>query len=191
LRHVPAGAKRALDVGCGTGEFSCRVAERVDHVDAIDRYAPAIDVARSRFSDVKNVKFAVCDLFDFEGGDYDFISCIASLHHMPLEAALVRLRDALAPGGVLAVLTIPAFGGIRPVPFLAFPMNVLMGAAYAVRRGIGSTGHVRSGPTTYDVPILDPDLTDREFKRRTAEILPTRSVKRLFFWRNAMFYTKR
>ncbi|MFF7903995.1 class I SAM-dependent methyltransferase [Streptomyces sp. NPDC007920] len=34
---------------------------------------------------------------------YDFISCLASIHHMPFDT-VAALRDALAPGGVLVIL---------------------------------------------------------------------------------------
>jgi len=37
-------------------------------------------------------------------GPYDFVSMIASLHHLPFDESVSKAACALAPGGVLAVL---------------------------------------------------------------------------------------
>lgn len=101
LRQVPAGARRALDAGCGSGTFARLLATRVDRVDAIDRSAEMIAAARPS----TNVTFRQADIRSCElATHYDFISCIAMIHHVPFAAAVGRLRDALAPGGVLAIL---------------------------------------------------------------------------------------
>jgi len=42
LRQLPPGCRRALDVGCGTGRFARRLAQRGIQVDAIDRSPAAI-----------------------------------------------------------------------------------------------------------------------------------------------------
>ena len=36
LRAVPRPCRRALDIGCGVGQFARRLASVVEHVDAID-----------------------------------------------------------------------------------------------------------------------------------------------------------
>ncbi len=179
-------AARALDVGCGMGEFAALLHERVPHVDGIDRYTPGIEVARSRFPDVT---FTESDLFDFDGADYDFISLVASLHHMPLEPALLKLRDMLAPGGVLAVLNIARYGEIHPSLALTIPANLALGALYFGRRKLGFESRVRSGSEA-DVPIQDPELSSREFAEETARILPGRRIRRLLLFRSALLYQR-
>ena len=48
LRALPAHLSNVLDFGCGAGSFACRVADRADHVDAIDRAPHMIALARRR-----------------------------------------------------------------------------------------------------------------------------------------------
>lgn len=102
LRQVPPGCRRALDVGCGTGRFARLLATRAEHVDAVDRAAEMISAAEP----APRVSFLPADIRDLDlpAGSYDFISCIAAIHHMPFGPVITKLRHALAPGGVLAIL---------------------------------------------------------------------------------------
>jgi SAM-dependent methyltransferase len=47
LRHLPAGSRRVLDVGCSAGMFAGELAERVQTVDAIDRSPEMIERAQA------------------------------------------------------------------------------------------------------------------------------------------------
>ncbi|HWF30776.1 MAG TPA: methyltransferase domain-containing protein, partial [Mycobacterium sp.] len=48
---LPPRCHRVLDVGCGAGSFATRLARRVEQVDAVDRSAAMIEVARQRTPD--------------------------------------------------------------------------------------------------------------------------------------------
>ena len=65
-----------------------------------------IRVARSRSADSPNLEFHVADatLWDFPAAHFDYIATIATLHHLPLRAMILKLKAALKPGGVLIVL---------------------------------------------------------------------------------------
>jgi len=106
LRHVPVGCQNALEVGCGTGAFARRLAERARHVVALDLSPEMIHVARSRSADFPNLEFDVADAisWDFPAAHFDCIVNIATLHHLPLREMILKLKDALRPGGVLIVL---------------------------------------------------------------------------------------
>jgi ubiquinone/menaquinone biosynthesis C-methylase UbiE len=51
LAQLPQRCDRVLDVGCGAGSFATRLARRVEHVDAVDRSAAMIELARQRTPD--------------------------------------------------------------------------------------------------------------------------------------------
>ena len=106
LRHVRVGCQNALEVGCGTGAFARRLAERARHVVALDLSPEMIRVARSRSADFPNLEFDVADAisWDFPAAHFDCIVNIATLHHLPLREMILKLKDALRPGGVLIVL---------------------------------------------------------------------------------------
>src|SRR6266550_406066 len=122
LRHVPQDCTHALEIGCGTGAFSRRLAQRAQRVTAIDLSSEMIRVARSRSTQLSNIDFEVADVMscDLPAEHFDCIATIATLHHLPLRTALLKLIGSLRPGGVLIVLdlfetehNLLKFGGVR------------------------------------------------------------------------------
>ena len=195
LKQMPADASRALDVGCGTGRFARTLATRVAHVDAIERSVEALALARERSAGVRNLRFVDADLFDFDGDarGYDFISLIAVIHHMDFAAAAARLRNLLAPGGVMAVLgiaredTLPEYARSAAV----FGLNAVAGTWFATRRAIGRPAPIATGRfAAPEAPVRDPNLTFREVRSRAPEVLPGSSYRRLAFWRYLLTYRR-
>ncbi|WP_030542372.1 bifunctional 2-polyprenyl-6-hydroxyphenol methylase/3-demethylubiquinol 3-O-methyltransferase UbiG [Streptomyces albus] len=120
VSHVPGGSRTALDVGCGTGRFARRLADRGIAVDAVDPDAEVVEAARARSGPGSEggedrgdgggggrpePRFRRADITrtPLPADHYDVISCLASIHHMPF-GTVAALRDALAPGGVLLIL---------------------------------------------------------------------------------------
>ena len=99
LETVPRGAARVLEVGCGAGRLARQIAARAKQVDAIDRDAAVIALARSTAPD--NVKYVLGDVMDYPLAteSYDAVVSMAELHHLPLRPALQRFAIALRPGG--------------------------------------------------------------------------------------------
>ncbi|MDT0269772.1 class I SAM-dependent methyltransferase [Streptomyces sp. DSM 44915] len=189
LRHLPPGAERALDVGCGTGAFARRLAARGLAVDAVDRAAEPLAAARAAAPPPPaGPRFRQLDLSEHHLPDarYDFISALASLHHMPFET-VSRLRAALAPGGVLVVL------GCYPkhtTPDLlwslaAVPVNA--GARLAVAAGERLRPGARA-PRPVRAPVRQPTVPLPEIRTTAARLLPGCRVRRLLFWRYLLVY---
>ncbi|WP_435869797.1 class I SAM-dependent methyltransferase [Amycolatopsis methanolica] len=87
LRHVPAGTRTALDVGCGAGRFTRKLAAAGLAVEGIDPSAEVVAAARALGP---GITYRNGDVTTAELDRYDFISRLASLHHV--------LRAALNPG---------------------------------------------------------------------------------------------
>jgi 2-polyprenyl-3-methyl-5-hydroxy-6-metoxy-1,4-benzoquinol methylase len=106
LSAIPAGCRRALDVGCGQGVLARKLARRCEEVVAI--YADHDTVLRARSSGTADscMSFVEGEVMthplSVEG--YDLITAVATLHHLPLIPALGRFRDLLKPGGTLAII---------------------------------------------------------------------------------------
>ena len=99
-----ASPARILEVGCGEGEFSARLAAELgDDVVALDQSARMVELARvrgvdARVGDVQELPFA--------DGSFDVAVAAWMLYHVPqLDRALRELARVLVPGGRLVAIT--------------------------------------------------------------------------------------
>lgn len=115
LRHLPPHLESALDVGCGTGQFARLLAHRADRVLALDLSPEMLRVARACATGFPNITCQEGDVMtlDLPAARFDCIASIATLHHLPYESVLVRLREALKPGGTLVILDLYQNEGMR------------------------------------------------------------------------------
>jgi SAM-dependent methyltransferase len=106
LRRLPIGCRAALEIGCGKGEFSRRLAERSQYVLALDLSPEMVRIARERSTHLPNIDFQIADVmsYDLPPAGFDCIATIATLHHLPLREVFLKMKAALKPGGVLLVL---------------------------------------------------------------------------------------
>ena len=94
---------RALDLGCGGGHVSYRIAPHAGVVVACDLAADMIAVvketARSRSIGNIEVAVAAAEALPFADGDFDFLACRMTAHHWrDWEAGLREARRVLKPG---------------------------------------------------------------------------------------------
>lgn len=95
LMDVLRSGRRVLEVGCGGGEVARRLAAGGFQVTALDRVL-------SDPSPAPGVTFVERDFLEFGSGRFDAVVFTASLHHIsPLGAALDRVHQLLAPGGLV------------------------------------------------------------------------------------------
>ncbi len=205
LRLLPSDCRTALDVGCGTGRFALRLAERGVEVDAIDASAEVIEAARSLSpppgTGRPTPRFRQADVTrtDLPREHYDYVSCLASLHHVPFDT-VAGLRDALAPGGVLVVLgCYPEVSKTdRAWSLAAVPVNaaarLAVGARERLRPGRGDArgarDDVRDGLASVRAPVRRPGTPLTEIRREAAALLPGSTLRRLLFWRYLLVYRK-
>lgn len=96
---------RVLDVGCGTGEISARIARRFpeSRVTGIDVLEGPLALARKRYTDVAaRLEFQVGDAFHlaFPDASFDLAVCRHMLQAVPdAERVLVELLRVTRPGG--------------------------------------------------------------------------------------------
>ena len=107
---LPADA-RVLDVGCGTGEFSARIARLYPQVrvSGVDVEARSLATARIRYNDVAaRLSFEEGDAFHlrFADGSFDLVVCRHVTQAVPgVEQLLGELRRVTRSGGWVHVLS--------------------------------------------------------------------------------------
>jgi SAM-dependent methyltransferase len=108
LYPPPPGA-RALDLGCGFGDTTQRIAELVGtegEVVGLDVSEPFVELARSEAEGVANVSFTSADVQVADlGGPYDYaFSRMGLMFFANPVQALGNVRAALSPGGRLCAV---------------------------------------------------------------------------------------
>lgn len=106
---VTPGATRMLDIGCGAGNYSLRLLDRLPgmEVDLLDLSRPMLDRALVRVSAATTalVHIRQTDIRDADLGQecFDVVVAAASLHHLRSDAewedTFARIHRALRPGG--------------------------------------------------------------------------------------------
>jgi SAM-dependent methyltransferase len=130
---LPDAPRTVLDVGCGTGEIARRLAPLVARVDAVDASAPMLAAGRSApGGDAPNLVWMLSRVEDapLEAAAYGLVTAGESLHWLEWDAVMPRFAQALAPGGMLAIVgrdwdgppplrvrLLPVFKRHSPVPW--------------------------------------------------------------------------
>lgn len=215
MRHFPLNCEHALEVGCGKGEFSRWLAKSAGRVLALDLSPEMIRIARAHSQHLSNIEYQIADvmLCDLPPEHFDCIATIATLHHLPLREVLLKMKDALKPGGVLLILDL-----FEPVKWHGHP---------ARDSRVGSAGHdqtasLRDGlldaflnavaiPVSVSLRLLhhgrllpprearaawaaheahDIYPTMKEVRALCADILPGAKVKKHLLWRYSIVWEK-
>jgi ubiquinone/menaquinone biosynthesis C-methylase UbiE len=193
LNQLPRRCGRVLDVGCGAGAFAARLADRAEHVDAVDESAAMIESARRRTP--ANVTCIHADVMKLSlpAERYDAIVSITALHHLPLADALRHLAPALRPGGVLAAVILPRSDLPRELltEMVAAQANRTLGVLFGALRAAGRGSWYRLESTHDGMPkVLDPPLTTHQAGEVAAATLPGSHVRRLLFWRYLLLWRR-
>jgi ubiquinone/menaquinone biosynthesis C-methylase UbiE len=159
--HPPGSGQRALDVGCGFGDSTLRLAELVGPhgeavgVDAAERF---IAVARreAAAAGVANARFLVADVqdCDLDGGFHYAFSRFGTMFFANPVTALRNVRSALVPGGRLCMV----------VWRRKLDNNWLHGAERIVARHL-------TRPATTDEPTCGPGPFSMASAGTTADVL--------------------
>lgn len=118
----PHSGDRILDVGCGTGQLTARLAETGAEVTGLDSAAPMIDQARAA---CPGLCFLHADIAAFTTAEpFDGIFSNAALHWVrPPAQAAQAMFQALKPGGRL----VAELGGAGNIASLLQAANEILG----------------------------------------------------------------
>ena len=181
LDMLPLGCDRVLDVGCGDGLFGRRLAGRATSVVALDPDAEQVSVAKATCADATNVAVVQADLLSvgFLEPSFDAVTCLAVVHHLPLEVAITKMVRLLRPGGRLVLLGV--------WPDVATPTEVAMSLLAVVVNGcyilLWGDGEMNS-------PACATQMSMSDARRVLKRLLPSATVTRRLLWRYTVEWTK-
>jgi ubiquinone/menaquinone biosynthesis C-methylase UbiE len=101
----PLEGDRLLDIGCASGAYTMRLAERFAHVEAIDVEPKRLRIFADRLvgsplSGRVGLSLASAEAMPYRTGLFDVVTAIEVLEHIPdLNAALAEVHRVLKPGG--------------------------------------------------------------------------------------------
>ena len=190
LKHVPTNCENALEIGCGTGAFARGLARRCRRLTALDLSEEMIRVARARSGQFENLEFQLADAmtWDFPQSHFDFVCSIATLHHLEQRQLLLKIKDALKPGGVLAVLDLVQSDSLAERMCDVVGLGV-SGSLRLLHNGrLKPPAEVRKAWEQHGKH--DSYLTMGQVRALADEILPGSSVTRCLLWRYMLVYQK-
>lgn len=179
---LPETRDFALDVGSGFGLFSFKLTSLFKAVLSLEPDKGSIDFQKSKYETQDNITF-VEDSFlknDFKGQKFDFISAIASIHHMDFVPALIKIKALLKPGGKMVILGLYKESSIFVyiISIIAFFPNLFM------------TFLFRKGKDCNCEMTVTPETSIKDIKQLSKLILNNCQLNRLLFWRYLLVYEK-
>ena len=181
IRNVVTACTDILDVGCGDGSL-------VRCLDDGKRSLVGIDVDEAcirralHCSHSDHARF-VCgsfETYDF-GKKFDGVIFVASIHHMDMEAALVKAKALLKPGGILLIV-----GLARPSTFFDWVVEALRVIPCII---LSRIRHMQSSeekdiPVSYHFPEMD------EIRATARLLLPGSRLRYGLFYRYLLSWKK-
>lgn len=125
----PQSGEQIIDLGCGTGQLTWKIAQSGAEVIGIDNAPTMIEQARRNYSELR---FEVADGVNFHyGNSFDAVFSNAALHWIKEpERVITRVWEALRPGGRF----VAEFGGKRNLQaFIAAMYNATEAINYSTK----------------------------------------------------------
>lgn len=190
LRQLLPDHAKALEIGCGTGEFTRLLASRAQSVVALDLSPNMIRLARQQSANCRNIEYVLGDFMSLTlpSENYDCVVSIATLHHLPLEQAVLKMKDVLKPNGVLVIHDLVADDGLVDMitSALAYPVSVT--------RRFWKTGHLRAPRKVREAWAEhgkgEVYLTADEVREMRRLHLPEAQIRRHLLWRYTAVWQK-
>jgi ubiquinone/menaquinone biosynthesis C-methylase UbiE len=190
LGHLPNQCESVLEIGCGAGAFTRRLAARAQRVTGLDLSPQMLRLAQERSRSHTNIDYISGDIMrlSLAAESYDCIVSIATLHHLPPDQALSKMKSLLRPGGVLVIHDLVADSGPleRGMSVLALPVNLGM--------RLWKTGQLRPPKAVRQAWAEhgkhETYLTIRQVREMCEQYLPEALVRRHLLWRYTVVWHK-
>ena len=183
VRDAALRGGNALDVGCGDGLLLAHLATVWRCAVGLDPDVQVVARARRRLEQNPQAEVLLDDVMDPDLpqriGTFETVSCVATLHHLPLEPAMARLSELVAPGGRLIVVGLAANGSLWDW--------VLSALAVLPLRVVGT---LRRETPDIGVVTRPPRQTLAEIRAAASRMLPGATIRRRFYYRYTLIWDR-
>lgn len=189
LSLVPRDAVSVLDVGCGLGRLSAKLANGRREVLGVDLSPEMIARARAK-AGVERVSFRCGDFLEQDFGSrlFDCVISSATLHHVPAEIAVPRMVGLLRPGGRLVIHDLRSDVGMLD------HARSMASLAQVVAWRLARTGRLRSPRPVREAWLRhgagETYLTLSEAQSLADRLLPSARVHGHWLWRYTIVWDK-
>ena len=179
----------AVDYFCQRGDLARTLSPNFSEVIGLDISPKMIEVAKRKSEGYENVKFVCADFleYDIPENSCGLIVMVATLHHMPKEEVIAKVKRCLKHSGRLIIVDIfrPATIGDIVSSLISNPLNTI-GLKLFDKHHASAEEMVywreHSSLDSYDsIPAM------RQFAK---EVLPGAIIKRKMFWRYTLEWVK-
>lgn len=174
---------RAVDVGCGEGLLVERLAAVCEEVVGIEPDPASVARARRRLETVRGASVRQADVLDPAAtrdlGTFQTVTCVAVLHHLPLDEGLTALRDLVAPGGRLCVVGLAANRTLTD--WLVTGLSVLP---------VRVAGRLHGETPDVGVPTAPPQESLQQIRAAARRLLPGAQVRRRCCYRHTIVWDR-
>jgi SAM-dependent methyltransferase len=154
------------------------MADAVPHVVGLDSSLDRVEFCLTEYAGVAGLEFECADVLRADLGEFDVVTCSATLHHLPLEAGLRRLSELVAPGGTLVVVGLALEGTWSD--HLISALSVLPNRVAMASRGLHRHG----------APTADPRETYSDIRSLAQHLLPGARFRRHAYWRYSLVWER-
>ena len=191
LKKVKDNQITGLDIGCGTGELTTKLALRCKKTIGIDISRTMIEEAVKR-SNNSSIEFFNIDIDTFlneSNNMYDVMISIATFHHLDMEKTLIKLKSKLNTNGMILILDLYETETLFEY-VLSLVAAICNPFVYLLKRGsFRNTTEERKawkGHFQYD-----KYSTIKEIKETARKTLGNVKIRHHLFWRYSLIYIKK
>jgi ubiquinone/menaquinone biosynthesis C-methylase UbiE len=166
------------------------LAARSDRVLALDLSPNMIRIAEEHSAAYPHIDFRVADVMTHDVGaeQFDCIVSIATFHHLPTEAAVMKIKRALKVNGVLLLLDLFQAEGLLDTVRSGIALPASMGLRLLNGSRVIASQKVREAWARHG--LNDSYLTLDQVRDVCSNLLPGAEVRRHLFWRYSVIWKK-
>jgi 2-polyprenyl-3-methyl-5-hydroxy-6-metoxy-1,4-benzoquinol methylase len=191
LQHIPQQCQHILEIGCGKGTLTRRLANRAARITAIDLSPIMLQYAQESSAGSHNIAYVCADFVDVPTFPeyYDCIVTVATLHHLPVEYSIRKMRAALKPHGTLAILDL--FQGEGFVDVLRSLLATCVHRYLSLTRNTGYQTSSEEQRVWAQHGAQETYPTMSSLHNMCHTLLPGAILQKHLLWRYSLFWHKR